>query len=302
MTERYWTSNRRLAVLKFLTETEKNIGQFEHMDAVILEPDVSAADRWRIEAGIQLSRDERHDYSPINQLLKIKEGSVLFREDTNPAKAISDTLYGVSESEVRRDLEKIAYIDMYLGAIGMPNAYNQVSGLTERLEEVTNILNDAKKLEYGPDEMRQLKNSLWCIVKYQAMDNWQLRYVRNAIGASGRGRSARFKNPEAMKDLISIDVPDNELRSALKAKGNKGSVAEKTKQNADEFVATMQAAELTDQPMRLATTAATNLNQLVKTLGKHHELDRGQLKDLESKVREISFAASECLKLMLGKK
>src|SRR5712692_740917 len=81
--------NRRLAVLLDLSKTERNPGRFEFFEGAILPEDVGPEDRWRIEAGLQIGRDEKLAYSPINQLLKIREGLNLFKGLKNPEHEIA---------------------------------------------------------------------------------------------------------------------------------------------------------------------------------------------------------------------
>src|ERR1044072_4566977 len=64
--------NRRFAALRRLSAVDRE--KFRDFDAVILPANTSAEDRWRIEAGLQLSVNERLDYSPINELLKVRDG------------------------------------------------------------------------------------------------------------------------------------------------------------------------------------------------------------------------------------
>ena len=59
---------------------------------------------WRIEAGLQLSRDKRLDYSPINQLLKIDEG---IKAGLTPTQ-IAATYYGkVTKKTIEKDYARI---------------------------------------------------------------------------------------------------------------------------------------------------------------------------------------------------
>src|ERR1051326_9113912 len=120
--------NRRFAVLKHLYSTEHNPGRFEYLDAVILPENVGSKDRWRIEAGLQIGKDEKLDYSPINRLLKIKEGLNVFADTDDPAREIANTLIGIQKADVERDIEKIRLIDQYLAFIGRSNSYNLLSG------------------------------------------------------------------------------------------------------------------------------------------------------------------------------
>lgn len=106
--------NRRLAVLMSLENQ-----RFEFFDGIILPSDVSAEDRWRIEVGIQLGKDQQLDYSPINKLLKIRQGLQLYKSmqlsgGKTAEKMVADALYGVDENEVLESIELINLIDDYL--------------------------------------------------------------------------------------------------------------------------------------------------------------------------------------------
>src|SRR5207237_566892 len=142
--------NRRVAALLDLQQKEGNPSRFEYLDAVILDEDVGAEDRWRIEAGVQIGRDEKHPYSPINELLKIKEGLDLFRGKPNPEREISKVLYGIYEDEIKKDILKIRLIDEYLAFIGRSKAYNDIGDTVERFEEAVRTLEQAKKLGSKP--------------------------------------------------------------------------------------------------------------------------------------------------------
>ena len=61
--------NRRMAVLEELY-SETNNEKFLFLEVQVLPKSVDQKGLWRIEAGLQLSRDKRLSYSPINQLFK----------------------------------------------------------------------------------------------------------------------------------------------------------------------------------------------------------------------------------------
>ena len=64
--------NRRMAVLTYLSDQGNS--EFGYINVARLPKNISEKDVWKIEAGIQLSRQEKLDYGPINTLLKLKEG------------------------------------------------------------------------------------------------------------------------------------------------------------------------------------------------------------------------------------
>jgi len=63
--------NRRLAVLLDLAATEKKATRFEYFEGVILPADVGAEDRWRIEARLQIGRDEKLGYRRVHPLASL---------------------------------------------------------------------------------------------------------------------------------------------------------------------------------------------------------------------------------------
>ena len=70
--------------------------------------DISEKDLWKIEAGLQLSKEKVADYGPINNLLMIKEGDLAGLSTSEIAAA----MYGWSEKQVIADLERLNLIDL----------------------------------------------------------------------------------------------------------------------------------------------------------------------------------------------
>jgi hypothetical protein len=65
--------NRRMAIFEELHDDEPT-GKWECLEVVRLDPNISERDLWKIEAGLQLSKDKIAEYHPVNELLKIKQG------------------------------------------------------------------------------------------------------------------------------------------------------------------------------------------------------------------------------------
>src|SRR5579872_2725202 len=72
--------NRRLAALRRLWKKSKNTERFRMFEAVVLPDETTEEDRWRIEAGLQLGINERWDYSPVNELLKVRQGLRMYED------------------------------------------------------------------------------------------------------------------------------------------------------------------------------------------------------------------------------
>lgn len=128
--------NRRLAILHVL-HAEDRTGRFEYLEVVRLPLDVSEKDLWRIEAGLQLSRDKRLEYGPVNDLLKIREG---LNAGLTPDE-IAAALYGVEGAEeITAKDERLKLIDSYLEYVGEPGAYTRVEGFVEHFINLQDFL------------------------------------------------------------------------------------------------------------------------------------------------------------------
>lgn len=195
--------NRRLAVI-----LEQS---WEHFDGVILPPNTSVEDKWRIEAGIQMGRPLIHAFSPVNELLKIREGLLLFKslkssgQDPAPAKSaeqlVAETLYGVDVVDVNESIERIKLIDEYLNFIGLPERYDQIGDRAERFKEALKIIRAAKGT-WAPEDFGKLKVFLFHQIQVRNMDNWDLRKVYQAIGGDPKARGKKpTRLPNAEKHL-----------------------------------------------------------------------------------------------------
>jgi len=94
-----------------------------------LPEDISEKDLWKIEAGLQLSKEKVADYGPVNNLLMIKEGKKAGLSDSE----IAASMYGWTEKQVASDLERLNLIDIFLQFFGQPSNYGLIK--TFRLHE-----------------------------------------------------------------------------------------------------------------------------------------------------------------------
>jgi hypothetical protein len=65
--------NRRMAALQLLNKKQPT-GKWKELWVVRLPEDISEKDLWKIEAGLQLSKEKVADYGPVHNLLMISEG------------------------------------------------------------------------------------------------------------------------------------------------------------------------------------------------------------------------------------
>jgi hypothetical protein len=188
--------NRRKALLTELYENNHD-EKFKYLDAHILPPNITRSELWLIEAGIQLSAPQQLVYSPINNLLKLREG-------INSGLTIADMasrIYGVTEAQIKADLDRLTLIDEYLSAfLGKTEKYYLVRGLDNHFINLQNILNfyvnpKGVRIDWDPteDDLNELK-----LVGFY--------YIRM------RMPHLRIRD---MKDLFRVKTSWHELRRAL---------------------------------------------------------------------------------------
>lgn len=128
--------NRRKAILNELyTETKDD--RFKYLDVHVLPSDITKAELWLIEAGIQMSAPQQLDYSPINQLLKLREGTRAGLEIDDMASRI----YGISREKIEADLQRLELIDEYLcDFLRKEGRYYLVRNVNEHFIDLQNII------------------------------------------------------------------------------------------------------------------------------------------------------------------
>lgn len=105
--------NRRMAALQELHKLDPT-GKWLFLRVQRLPPSIEPADLWRIEAGLQLSKEKREKYGPMNELLKVREGiEAELTEDE-----IASTLYEWDKKDVEDAIERLKVIDNFLEHVG----------------------------------------------------------------------------------------------------------------------------------------------------------------------------------------
>ncbi len=147
--------NRRMATIEELHI--KYPSKWNELWVIRLPEDISEKDLWKIEAGLQLSKEKVADYGPVNNLLMIKEGKKAGLSDSE----IAASMYGWTEKQVASDLERLNLIDIFLDFFGQPNNYGLIKtfrlhehfidlqkGLVQKLKEIGEPKKEiTKKLE-----------------------------------------------------------------------------------------------------------------------------------------------------------
>lgn len=171
--------NRRLAVFQHLYE-ETGEEKWAYFEVSILPRGTSEKDIWRIEAGLQFSREERLDYGPINRLLKLREG---VNAGLTPQQ-IAATLYGgFKPKEIQEDLDRLKLIESYLDFVGKPGHYKTAEGLHEHFIDLRKMI--VIEQEKGTDPL-----DLWTITKYgfemirNGISHWDVRNLKDILNDS----------------------------------------------------------------------------------------------------------------------
>jgi hypothetical protein len=180
--------NRRMAILQEL-HSENSTGKFEYLEVHVLPSIVSEKDLWRIEAGLQLSRDKRLDYGPVNDLLKIREGL----QSGLSAREIAATLYGVKdEHEVVEKDARLSLIDSYLEYVAAPEDYTRVNRSVEHFINLQNLLKHFEKQGVKGRERQK-----WMLIGFEliraGMGHMDIRYLRE-IAASSAAKADFLNN------------------------------------------------------------------------------------------------------------
>ncbi len=130
------------------------------------------------------------------------------------------------------------------------------------------------------------------------MTNYEMRKIGRAMG--GKGKSAVYKNERALDDLLRIGSSITDLRRALSAKSGMNSRKRLHEEKSKEFIERMEATEKINEPLRLASTAKTNLETLLDALETKGTVRHGEweqkMVSLDVALTEISRLSDKCAK------
>jgi hypothetical protein len=128
--------NRRKAIFEELYE-ETHQDKYLYLDVHVLPSDINRRELWLIEADIQMSASKQLDYSPINHLLKLREGIIAGLDIDDMASRI----YGVTREDLEADLQRLTLIDEYLSEfIQKEGRYYLVKNANEHFIDLQKII------------------------------------------------------------------------------------------------------------------------------------------------------------------
>jgi hypothetical protein len=265
--------NRRMAILQELHKAHPS-GKFEYLEVQVLPKDIGDKDLWRIEAGLQLSRDKRLDYGPVNDLLKIREG---LNAGLKPNE-IAATLYGVKNAEevIQKD-ERLKLIDTYLDFIGENDNYTKANAKVEHFINLQDFLRYLEK--QGVKAGERLK---WELVAFELIranvTHMEIRKLRDI-----------YNTEQAARYLVKTVRPHQgkrEVKTEQTAEINTRDQLEVAK----DYVQNQKDAK---RPEALLDKAGRAIEILLK-----HKHDVVKRKDLHTRVKQLASdlqtLASEC--------
>jgi len=224
--------NRRKALLSELYE-ETHDDKFKYLDAHILPSDITKSELWLIEAGIQLSAPQQLDYSPINHLLKLREG---INAGLSIA-AMESRIYGVSADKIKSDLDRLSLVDEYLSDfLGKEGKYYLVKYLDNHFINLVNILNFVRnprgiKKDWIPteDDLNELKLVAFYYIRMR-MPHLRIRDLRDIFLLSyswqecrralsvdsnlAEEERERFKVEDTTSEDIDEDIEDSDVEES----------------------------------------------------------------------------------------
>jgi|LWDU01.1.fsa_nt_gi hypothetical protein len=173
--------NRRMAILsKLFTDTGND--EFKFIKVGRLPSNIEKTDLWKLEAGLQLGREEIVKYGPMNELLKLEEAKML--EISN--EEIVHVLYGFDDVKIiEAKLDILELIKKYLIHIGKPENFKLTEDKVEHFKELQKIVRAYGSPKDGgvnlsPDERIAIRNAVFCLIN-QGTPHMQLRKIEKMI-------------------------------------------------------------------------------------------------------------------------
>jgi hypothetical protein len=207
--------NRRMAVLETLHQQEPT-GKWQYIEVVRLPADTSEADLWKIEAGLQLSKDKVAEYHPVNELLKIKEGM----ERGLSTGEVAAAMYGWTKEEIEDALARLTLIDDFLEFFGQPENYELIKkvGLHEHFIDIQKrVIAPAKKQPVPKKELARRLQATFALIRAhirsqkpgkgerKGITHWDIRKL-DGVFTDVHARDLFMGHLSATKDIKS--VPD----------------------------------------------------------------------------------------------
>lgn len=268
--------NRRMATLEELDDEEPT-GVWKDLWVVRLPREISESDLWKIEAGLQLSKQKVAEYGPVNNLLMIREGEKAGLTHAEIAAA----MYGWTEDQIAVDLERLGLMDNFLQFAGQPGNYGLIKkfGLAEYFHDIQKTILKASRSK--GESKREIQRRL------------ELGFL--LLRASIWGSDSNFTHWDMRK--VGAILGDFEANAALTEGINKGTDLRKisSKQILDKYSNAKDVLEYKkdrDKPKTLLEKALNALKGIDRK-GEHYKADVDVKKKFKELVNLIEEMKSE---------
>ena len=266
--------NRRMAALQLLNKKQPT-GKWKELWAVRLPEDISEKDLWKIEAGLQLSKQKVADYGPVHNLLMIAEGK---KAGLSPSE-IAASMYGWNEKKVLEDLERLNLIDIFLQFIHQVGNYGLIDkrGLSEHFQDIQKgLVQKSKELGLPKKVLMQKLETVFL-------------FLKATIDKPDKLKITHYDVRDICK-ILQDDKASYALTDSFKEqKDLKNITVEKLSENLDTANDVMKNKKDKEKPGKLIERAITALNGIDRR-GKHYKSDedvKKKLKALDTLVKEM---------------
>ena len=169
--------NRRRSVLEELVSRGQS--EFNYIEVARLPPNTSSQDIWKIEGGIQLSKNLQLDYGAINELLKFQDG---IQAGISPIEIATSLYGGFKEKDILLKLEQLKLIQEYLMFIGEIGIFSRVKKLTDHFIVLRDAISVFKNRGGTPDEIVAAKHIGFQLI-HDGVDRMGLRKIKDILAS-----------------------------------------------------------------------------------------------------------------------
>lgn len=268
--------NRRMATLEEL-DKEEPTGKWKNLWVVRLPNDISESELWKIEAGLQLSKQKVAEYGPVNNLLMIREG----KKAGLTHDEIAAAMYGWTKEQIAIDLERLDLMDNFLLFVGQEGNYGLIKRhrLAEYFQDIQkSTLKAARREGVAKREIQRRLELNFLVLKASMKWGEGSNFTHNdmrkvgAILSDFEANSALTDGLEKAKDLKKI--PDSEIMDKYS--------------NAKDV---LEYKNIKGKPVRLLEKALTALKGIDRK-GEHYKSDP----EVKRKLTEVANLIAEMKK------
>ena len=194
--------NRRMSVLHLLADENPDYG---YMNVARLPNNVEESDIYKIELGKQMAREQKLDYGPINELLKIEHGI----KSKLTTSQIAATI-GYTTEEIEEKMTRLELIRDYLDFIGEPDNFEAVDDINDHFIDLHDkIFSDKllKQKRFNSGELDKIKNIAFATMKAKVPSKALRKIPKMVTNPKIRDSffgAAKVAKPSSAKETLEI--------------------------------------------------------------------------------------------------